>query len=356
MNPDRPNRAPEIKRALTDVRRLLEQLGVLGEGRARQKQAAGWIIRCPVHTDRSPSCSVQIREGLLLWNCHACGASGDALTLIGAVRGLNMGRDFPAVLSEGARLAGLWGIVDELEGRAPRETPPRPVEPPARPAGEPERVYPPLGEVAALWGSCGPVTADAEAVAYLRGRGFDPDRVAGLDVLRAVPAAGALPRWASYRGSAPTARSWRDLGYRMLVAMVDASGELRSLRAWRVVDGTGPKRLPPSGHKASELVMADAFGLAMLRGERSPETVAIVEGEPDVAARCLVQNDPRSAVVGIVNGSWCRAFAERIPVGARVAIRTDHDAAGDRYAAEIIASLRRRCFPFRTRRTDEQAA
>ncbi len=356
MNPDRPNRAPEVKAALTDVRRLLEQLGLFGEGRARQRQSAGWLIRCPVHADRSPSCSVQLRDGLVVWKCHACDATGDALTLIAVARGLNLRSDFRAVLAEGARLAGLWGIVDELECRSPRDSTPMPIPAPTRPASEPERVYPPLGEVESLWGSCGPVTYDAEAAAYLARRGFDPERVEALDVLRALPAAGALPRWASYRGGAATARSWRELGFRLLVAMLDAAGAMRSVRGWRVTPGDGPKRLPPAGHKASELVMADAFGAAMLRGERSPETIAVVEGEPDFVARCSVQNDPRGAVLGIVSGSWGPTFAEKIPVGARVAIRTDHDAAGDRYAAEIAKTLARRCFPFRSRRPNDQAA
>jgi hypothetical protein len=61
-----------------------------------------------------------------------------------------------------------------------------------------------------------------------------------------------------------------------------------------------------------------------------------------------VTNDPDVAVLGIVSGSWTTTFAEKLPVGASVHIRTDHDAAGDRYAAEIVATIKRRCFPYRT--------
>ena len=350
MAADRVNHAPEIKRALTDPTRVLEALGILGEGRARQRQAGGWIIRCPVHGDRSPSCSVQNRSGALLWNCHGCGAGGDVLGLVAAVRGLSVRRDFRAVLLEAARIGGLWQIVDEISGRAPAAE--RPAPPPARPEPSPpaDRPWPDLQEVEALWGACRPVSDDAEVAAYLRGRGIDPAGVDGRGIGRVLPSRGALPRWAAYRGSDDAARPWRDLGYRLIVPMFDAGGALRSVRAWRVRDGEGPKRLPPSGHKASELVMAETFGLAMLRGERAPETVVVVEGEPDFLARCQVTRAPSVAVLGIVSGSWTSKFAERIPIGIRVYVRTDNDKAGDRYAAEVEASLRRRAFVFRTRR------
>ena len=37
-------------------------------------------FRCPVHDDRVASASVNRRKGV--WNCHACGAGGDAVTLV----------------------------------------------------------------------------------------------------------------------------------------------------------------------------------------------------------------------------------------------------------------------------------
>lgn len=350
MNHDRPNRVPEIKAALSDPTRVLEALGIMGEGRARQRQASGWLIRCPVHADRSPSCSVQNRGGELLWNCHACGAGGDVLSLIAAVRGISLsGRGFIDAMTEAARLGGLWHIVDELEGRANdadrRPAPPPPARP--QPPPEPERTWPDKAEVDALWNVCGPVSENEAATEYLAGRGIDATQVDALDLGRVLPARGALPRWASYRGAAAVSSTWRELGYLLIVPMFDPEGSMRSVRAWRVVAGEGPKRLPPSGCKASGLVMADTFGRAMLRGERAPERVVIVEGEPDHVVRCIVTRDPRTAVLGIVSGSWSAAFASKLPQGARVDIRTDADDAGDRYAAEIVASVKRRCIPYR---------
>lgn len=354
----RPNYAPEVRRALCDVRRLLEQLGLFGEGREHLRQGGGgWLVRCPWHDERTPSCSVRLGpDGTIAVKCHACDHGGDALSLIAAARGLDLRADFRAVLAEGARLGRLWHVVDALEGRQPREAAPAPRPAPRTPVDAPPREWPPVAEVEALWRACGPVEADAEVTEHLRGRSIDPAMVDALEIARALPAQGALPRWARYRGAAAEARSWRELGYRLIVPMFDARGGLRSVRAWRVMPGDGPKRLPPGGHKASELVMADDFARAMLAGTRAPEDVVVVEGEPDFVARCLVTHGPRAAIVGIVSGSWTRALAERLPVGCRVAVRTDHDQAGDRYAAEIIATLKRRCFPFRSRRDHGQAA
>lgn len=356
MNPDRPNRVPEIKSALSDPTSVLDALGILGEGRARQRQAAGWMIRCPVHADRSPSCSVQNRGGELLWKCHSCDQGGDVLTLVAAVRGLSMsGRGFIEVLVEAARLGGLWHIVDELEGRASdverREAPRRAAAPPPEMAPERERTWPDRGEVEALWGTCGLVSEDDEASAYLAGRGIDAAMVDALELGRVLPGRGALPRWASYRGAAAVSSTWRELGYRLIVPMFDPDGAMRSVRAWRVRLGEGPKRLPPSGHKASGLVMADTFARAMLTGSRTPDRVVVVEGEPDHFVRCIVTRSPSTAILGIVSGSWTQDFADKLPRGVRVDVRTDADDAGDRYAAEIIASVKRRCIPYRIARS-----
>ena len=339
--PSRPNHAPEVKAALCDVRRVIEALGLFGEGRRRARtQGAGFVICCPAHDENTPSCSVQYRDGMIKWRCHGCDAHGDALTLVALVHGLNMKSDFPKVLLEAARLGGLWHIVSELEGRevrGPIIAPPRRPPPPERP-----RTYP--DGVDEFWASCGLVTDDVVAADYLRGRGIDPDLVDAKELARSLPRSGALPRWASYRGDRPVSLSWREDDYRIIVPAYDHAGVMRSVRAWRVTPGPTPKRLPPSGHLAAKLVMADAFGLAMLRGERAPKVVAIVEGEPDLLSRCVVQDAPDIATIGITSGSWCREFAERVPVGATVAVRTDLDRAGDKYAAEIIESLKRRAF------------
>ena len=248
---------------------------------------------------------------------------------------LKIESDFKGVLLEAARLGGLWHLVEKLQGREPREPRPAFVPPPV--VSEPPREWPPREDVDALWSSCAATNDDAEVAAYLRSRALDPDVIDGRGLARALPQQGALPRWCVCRGG-----SWREAGYKLVIPVYDAKGDMRGVRVGRVVDGDGPKRLPPFGHKAGELIMADEFGVAMLRGEIHPYNVVIVEGEPDFLSRASVANDPHGCTLGIWNGSWTSAFVDRIHIGARVALRTDVDKAGDKYAADITESLRRR--------------
>ena len=336
MTEPRANYAPEVNRALSDARRVCELLGLTAGGpRTFQKQASGVIVRCPVHAEHTASCSVQTVKGVLLWKCHGCQASGDAIALVAAVRGMSLrGRGFREVLAECARLAGRWDLVSAIEGRA--DAPPRAALPAPRAAEAPEatRAYP--ADAGAFWAGLGAANEDAEVCAYLRSRAIGPDAVESRDLARVIPDRGALPPWARYRG-----RTWRETGHRLIVPMFDAGGELRSVRAWRICDDDSPKRLPPGGHKASELVMADPWGLAWLRGTRVPRRIVVAEGEPDWGVWASRLNDPQTATLGIVSGSWHAALAARVPVGCRVDVRTDADEVGERYFAEIAASLKR---------------
>jgi hypothetical protein len=258
------------------------------------------------------------------------------LDLVAISRNLDIQRDFKNVLIEAARIAGLWQVVDELEGR--REVEPRPPPPPREP--EPERTYP--EGIEEFWASLEPVTSRFDVQAHLESRAIDPVLVEARDLARALPDVGALPPWAMCRGG-----TWRDAGFRLIVPMFDASGVLRTVRGWRVIENDLPKRLPPSGCKASAVVMADEWGRAMLAATRAPERIVIAEGEPDALTWMTRLNEPRTAVLGIVSGSWCKEIAASFPVGARVDVWTDHDEAGDRYANEIVLGLRRRCFVYR---------
>lgn len=313
--------AADVKAGLR-AERVLIALGLLADRRTFRRQHAGFLIRCPVHDDRTPSCSVQDRDGVVLWNCHACGESGDALDLIAAVRG----GTFADALAEGAQLAGVYDDGHERRAPAPRQAPIRT-----------ERPYPPQAEVEALWRAT--TDRDRECEAWLASRGvLYPDaamtHIGGHAVTRALPARGELPAWASYQGA-----SWRETGHRLLVPMFDAAGALRSVRAIRVVEGDAPKRLPPAGYRASGLVMANDLALGMLRGTFEPRRALVLEGEPDFIDACAAPMAEPVAKLGVVSGSWTEAFALRVPATALVLIYTDRDEAGDRYASAIRASL-----------------
>ena len=300
------------------------------------------VIACLWHADKSPSCTVAIGPGgTLRFHCFACSQSWDVFSAVAERDGLDATADFPKVLSRAAELVGCWDAVDAIEGRETRPLPPTP------PAPEPERIYPDAEEVADLLGNCRMCDADRGVWDWLKGRGLSAHAVSVRDLAYALPEGIALPPWAKYRG-----KTWLELGHRLLVPLFDAEGNMRSVRAGRIVDGESPKRLPPAGHRASGLVMLDAMGREAFRigvwppwASGEPRFV-VCEGEPDfltVAVRTKLNEVPPHAVIGIYSGSWCDEIATRIPAGAKVAVWTDPDAAGDKYAEIIRKSLEPRC-------------
>jgi DNA primase len=335
--------ARELRRAplLMDPAALCSALGLL-EG--AQRQGGGLLVKCPAHADRTPSCSVRRgADGTVACRCHGCEWTGDALGLVAVVGGLDVRRDFPAVVARAAELAGIaYG--------AAWTRPPRPTV-----SAPPPREYPPAGEVRALWSACRPALDDAEVSAWLRSRGLDAGDVEARDLARALPPSGALTWWARYQG-----RPWPEAGYRCILPLFDRTGAMRSVRARQITGGEGPKALPPAGHAAGRLLLADALGRMLLEtGARPawwpagvPLRVVIAEGEPDFLTWATRSSDAEAsafAVLGLPgSGAWSAALAGRVPDGARVVVRTDADEAGDRYAHAVAASLVPRCEVLRT--------
>jgi len=326
--------AYEIRRSMTDPVRLCERLG-LTEG--SQRQAGGVLCRCPAHGERNASCSVtKGPDGTIRAKCFGCDWTGDALTLVAVVHGLDVRSDFREVLLEAASIAGLHRVVDELRGGKPYEPRALPEAPPA----EPDRDYPDASEVAALWAAAGPVDSDEESRWHFEGRGIDARAATRMGLARSLVLGNGTwcqaPPWARYRGA-----WWPEHGFRVIVPVFDANGAMRSVRAWRVNGVEGPKRLPPAGCRASELVLANGAGVDVLSGKsRAPCRVVVCEGEPDWMTWSL--RAPWHPVFGVLSGSWSPAFAQRIPYGSEVIVRTHHDDAGDRYAAEVIKTTRDR--------------
>jgi len=314
----------------------------------RREGRTAWIC-CPWHSEQTPSCTVAIGPcGTIRVHCFACSQTWDVHALVAQLRGLDTRADFRAVLLEEADTLGRSDIVDALEGRTAeprpaRTAPPRPVPVQATPAP----TYPDRDQVLDLIASCTLTARDAEATQALADRGLAASDLDVRGLAYALPKSAALPAWARYRG-----RSWLDTGHRIIVPVVDANGVVRSVRASRVGPGDTPKRLPPAGHKASGLVMADAMAVEVLRAGAwpswapGPAQIVIAEGEPDWwtwAVRTPLHRIPKHACIGIFSGAWTADIAARIPDGAKVAIWTDHDAAGEKYAQQIADSLADRC-------------
>ena len=330
----------EIRAQLTSARALCVALDLWHGPKGRTPHSAGrggYLVPCPWCQDRSPPpCSVSMGpDGTLRVKCFACGAAGDALSLIAAVHGLDLRADFPAVLGEAARIAGV----------AFTETPSRKR---SAPANDSHATYPDEDEVTALWQDAYPIEADDEARAYLEGRAVDVGLVDLYDLARVLQPWASTPGWARCRG-----KPWA-LSHRLILPVVDYLGVVRSLRAWRCSpqppDDDTPKRTAPAGKALSGLVLACPVARWVLSTGKAPDwatpkrplDVVITEGEPDFltwASRVSDSNPTPPAILGVVAGSWCDAIAARIPDGARVIVRTHQDPTGNRYAAEIRESL-----------------
>jgi hypothetical protein len=330
--------AQDIRNALTDARALCEQLG-LAPAHAK-KQRSGYIVRCPAHGETNPSCSVSLGpDGTVRVKCFSCQYGGDALSLIASVHHLELrGPRFKEVLILGAELAGLHDLLDSLRRDTDYKPSARPP-PPRRAEPEDEVDYPNAGEVAALWTACAPVTGDLSVAELLTSRALSPDVVRMLDLARALPASVRLPRWASYQG-----QTWTQTGHRLILPVYDYEGAQRSVRAWRVVPNDTPKRLPPGGHKAAELVLANKPALEWLRHSDAlpygppPMRLVVVEGEPDFLVRATL--NAGQPVVGLLSGAWHVGYAVKIPTGSEVFVYTHRDRAGDKYADEVSRSIR----------------
>jgi hypothetical protein len=256
--------------------------------------------------------------------------------------------------------------------------------------------------VAALWAACSPLDTLADtdpAIRWLRGyRDLSVEVIAALDLARAMPTSGTLPKWASPLGIDRS--TWRTV-YRLAVPVYDARGELAALRfraidryplgapppGCRFEDRNGkrvllaplwtpdgeeprgdrslPKALAAAGvGSAAGLVLADPMGLALLNGRTADgevlwdRRVFIVEGETDMwrvsAPRTpRVKDGATYATFGVESGSWTAEHARRIPDNTTVLILTDPDPKGDEYAAAIGRTLTGRCMLKRPKRSKD---
>jgi replicative DNA helicase len=308
-----------------------------------QKSGRRAVINCLWHNDSTPSCSVQIGEhGSLQFHCFSgCNRSWDIFSAVAQLEGLDVENDFKQVLARAAELVGMYDVVEAL-GEKPTGKP-VPLRPqPTAPADRSRKHVDPE-ELDEFLGGCVGCDQDSDVAAQLRLRGLNPVDVALRGLAFALPQNSTLPKWASYKGKMPTRQTWVESGHRLILPMYDSTATVRGVRAWRITQGETPKRLPPAGAKASELVMLDPVAIERFKNGWDPteeRRIVVCEGEPDFlswATRAPV-GEQKYAVVGIVSGSWCNDIAKKFPGGSQVAVWTDDDDAGDKYAAAIESS------------------
>jgi hypothetical protein len=280
------------------------------------------------------------------WRCFSCDTSGDALDLVAyRLRGLRYRE-----LRDGARdevrawCAREWPDVAALLEAAERGRP-APALPPL-PDATPATAAPPeyrTAEALAVWERCVAVAHDEEVARYLSapkaegGRGIANARRLAPITCRALPldVRDAITR---HRPDASLpAATWAETGHRLVLPLFDARGVMRSVLARAIV--STPRKSSTAGPR-SGLVMANSRAVAMLEhGELvgGVERVVIVEGEIDFLTRVAL-GEP-VAVFGVFAGAWTAAHAARIPAGVDVAIRTDDDPTGAKYADGILAAF-----------------
>jgi hypothetical protein len=271
------------------------------------------------------------------WKCHACDVTGDALHFVAlSLAGRKLGELDDA---DRARVRE-WCVAYTGGG----EYSTREYKTPSEYKSEPRLPeYPPVDELRTVWQGLSLALTSLPALQVTgwleRERGLDAARVAELDLARAhieLPKTVPAPAWTCFESGA----SYHARGFRLVVPMYDAIGEMRSLIFRRVVSrAEGPKSLPPRGFDRTGLVMADPLALEMLRGLNELwAPLVIAEGEMSFL-RWATRSSSACATLGIVSGSWTTEIAARIPDGTRVVIATDHDEAGIGYATRIIATL-----------------
>jgi 5S rRNA maturation endonuclease (ribonuclease M5) len=125
-----------------------------------------------------------------------------------------------------------------------------------------------------------------------------------------------------------------------VIPAYDHTGAARSIHARAIDDSAIRKTTWPQGVDSKGLFFADPrLARPMLRGKGTKaDKVLICEGLTDYL--WSVQSAPEDcAVIGIASGSIASLNLVRWPSDVKIYIGADPDAAGDRYASEIAASL-----------------
>lgn len=259
----------ELRRRLSDP---LELVRALGLDKGSQRISAGrYLVRCPAHQDDTASCSILYHQEdqTISVKCFGCDLSGNVFHLIAAARRMDVQRDFPRVLEEARRMAGVAPRVSAAPVE-PREARPqlRVVGPTAEErrfsaAAETLLLHTQLcdlegtgGEVAAslaLRGLLDEARAEGWGVLPKARRGVDADGEPCIDntetpLLVALDDAGALPglRWLC------ASQGWQHPDHRLLIPWRGPGGRLWTLqRRWVRADGDTAASPPKLGSHTS---------------------------------------------------------------------------------------------------------
>jgi len=321
-----------------------------------------------------------------LWRCHrgSCGVGGDGLDAVSislcAQRTASLGRD------DRERVQRWYADRGWCEPPSDYRPPAlKPAPPPVRQRDETEAAPaepPPAAEVSAFWQATVGLweAGDFPVVDYLTSRGFPVDEVVALGFPRVAPKVDLPPWWLGEwtDRDGERHRSWSD-EFRLVWPAFDSVGRLRSVHGRRVPayrDGVpvcegcgaplertiptvrgqtspilgrtltercscgwrpGRKTTWPARSGAGGMLFADRGGLAILKGKQEHRNVLVVEGVTDLLRAALVAPAAGCAVLGFTSGG-ARALGDiRWAPGTNLAVATDADPAGDKYADDVAA-------------------
>lgn len=346
------NDAERINAALTDARRLCEDLRLLDGrfGRDWMKQAKGVKVLCPWHDEKSPSCSVTCGpDGTIRVMCFGCKVTGNVFDLVATVHKLDKRGDFREVLTLAATYAGVEGPSD-----APSTEPyARPVICRPPPAEEPDDGI--MAAVADVLARVAPVSRAPWALDYLTARGLDcrvargwyalPDGRDREVIRRAIVDDIGLDAWMRSGLGSEDERlggrwsySWH--GDRVVIPWRAPNGEVDCLQA-RAVDPATPaadKYKFPRGRRPRW-----PFGVEVIAEDFGPDTsVAVVEGAIDAVSLNLLALAAGADLVTVAlpgaaawHDRWFSVFARR-----PVVVALDNDKTGNERGRAVAERLR----------------
>jgi hypothetical protein len=304
----------EVRAANPDVLDVAQHLGL-----SVRSRRFGPCPACNKDTPRHPPLTP--RHGGSGWMCAHCKATGDVVRLAAWVVAGAASPDAEGWGHARAALAAA-GWCSGAAGHGWTATPR---------AAAVEEPYPDSAELWRLLRACRPVSTSRAAMAFWVRRRFGAAYPAAV-----LPDVFPWPRWWPFRGA-----PWS-----LVVSMVDASGEVRSIHARHVeaVAVEGGKTRWPFERNAKRLLFADpVLARPMLRGVDVPvRRLLVVEGITDYLAAAS-RPSPGLAVVGACSGGFGALSSIRVPSGVVAFVATDSDAAGNRYASEIAHALTGKC-------------
>lgn len=359
--------AAELRHELVDVQQVLRGLGLL-DG-AKRQPGGGYFVRCPCpgHQEKTPSCSVQRKDGVVFYHCFACHEAGDVLSLVAVVRGLDVTRDFQRVLVEAAHLASRWDIIESIEGRERaeqrRRTAPPKAKPPAQPPAQEDDHH--LDDavfcrIANILGRLCPLTSQDDVVGYLAGRAAPLVAMAEAHGWMALPPPKAQRHVVDAIVKAVGLDAWKACGLAHREDLTRISWPNHRLvmpwrapwcRPWRGPQGyvqTLQRRLvAPAGPEIPKAVFPRSRRTAWPYGAEAVQQwpglpVYLVEGALDTLslAWLLAQQHDPGVVLGLPGvAAWDARWAPLL-AGRTVVVAVDADVAGER-AVQRVAE---RCY------------